>query len=83
MPDPLLGFSLQSFAPPVQPFAVSGAVALLSLDHPSLLSETPGTVAGAETPRRIPGDPYGEGFLVTLAFRALLHTRVRHPSPVV
>jgi hypothetical protein len=31
MPDPLLGFSLQSFAPPVQPFAVSGAVALLSL----------------------------------------------------
>jgi hypothetical protein len=40
MPDPLLGVSLQSFAPPVQPFAVSGAVALLSLDHPSVLSET-------------------------------------------
>jgi hypothetical protein len=78
MPDPLLGFSLQSFVPPVQPYAVSGAVALLSLDHPSLLSETPGTVASAEAPRQLLGAPYGEGFLMTPAFRALLHTRVRH-----
>jgi hypothetical protein len=31
MPDPLMGFTLQSIAPPVQPFAVSDAVALLML----------------------------------------------------
>jgi hypothetical protein len=78
-----MGFSLQSFAPPVQPYAVSGAVALLSLDQRSILSETPGTVAGTEVPRRISGAPCGEGFSMTLAFRALLHTRVRHPMPVV
>jgi hypothetical protein len=33
MPDPLMGFALQSFTPPVQPFAVSGAVALLMLER--------------------------------------------------
>jgi hypothetical protein len=47
------GLALQSFAPPVQPFAVSGAVALLSLDHPSLLSEAARIVASAEAPRRL------------------------------
>jgi hypothetical protein len=30
MPAPLLGFALQSFVPPVQPFAVSSAVPLLT-----------------------------------------------------
>jgi hypothetical protein len=32
------GFTLQSFPPPVQPYAVSDAVALLSLRHPSFRS---------------------------------------------
>jgi hypothetical protein len=32
MPDPLMGFALQSFAPPAQPYAVSGAAALLTLE---------------------------------------------------
>jgi hypothetical protein len=34
MPDPLLGFDLQSFSPPVQPYAVSDAVALLAFLKP-------------------------------------------------
>jgi hypothetical protein len=29
MPDPLMGFALQSFAPPVQPYAVADAEPLL------------------------------------------------------
>jgi hypothetical protein len=41
MPDPLLGFSLQSFAPLVQPRAVSSAVALLSLERVADPSEPP------------------------------------------
>jgi hypothetical protein len=34
MPDPLLGFALQSFAPPVQPYAVTDAESLLVLGPP-------------------------------------------------
>jgi hypothetical protein len=34
-PDPLLGFSLQSFAPHPQPYAVSGACTLMSLNAPN------------------------------------------------
>jgi hypothetical protein len=56
MPDPLLGFALQSFAPPVQPFAVSGAVALLLLERLSVPPESRPPVASAETPRR--GRPF-------------------------
>jgi hypothetical protein len=31
MPNPLMGFSLQGFAPHVQQYAVSGAVTLMAL----------------------------------------------------
>jgi hypothetical protein len=51
MPDPLMGFTLQSFSPPVQPYAVSSAVALLSLERHSNLPERLAAVASAETPR--------------------------------
>jgi hypothetical protein len=61
MPDPLMGFTLQSFAPLVQPFAVSGVLALLSLDHPSVLPEDSPVVASAETPRRIREAPMWRG----------------------
>jgi hypothetical protein len=40
MPAPLLGFALQSFAPPVQPFAVSSAAPLLTFHR---LAATPQT----------------------------------------
>jgi hypothetical protein len=78
MPDPLMGFALQSFAPLVQPYAVSSAVALLSLERASDLPEPPAAVASAEAPRRTIGDPVGRAVETSLAFRALLHTRVRH-----
>jgi hypothetical protein len=52
MPDPLVGFTLQSFAPPVQPYAVSGAVALLSLESNFDLPERLAVVASTEVPRR-------------------------------
>jgi hypothetical protein len=45
MPDPLLGFALQSFAPLVQPFAVSGVVALLVLERLSVPPESRPPVA--------------------------------------
>jgi hypothetical protein len=53
MPDPLLGFDLQSFPPPVQPHAVSGAVALLSFEtcpRSSSRSRRPCALAETETP---------------------------------
>jgi len=83
MPDPLLGFALQSFAPLVQPYAVSGAVALLSLKRPSVLPESPSAVATTEAVRRTIGSPCGRAVETSLAFRALLHTRVRHLEPAV
>jgi hypothetical protein len=83
MPDPLLGFTLQSFAPPVQPHAVSGAVALMSLGWSSEPPEPPVAVASAETLRRTAVVPYGRAVEPPLAFRALLHTKVRHPGTAV
>jgi hypothetical protein len=41
MPVPLLGFSLQSFIPPVQAALVSEAVALLPLDAFAARSDLP------------------------------------------
>jgi hypothetical protein len=52
MPDPLMGFTLQSFAPPVQPYTVSGAVALMSLGCNFDLPERLAVVASAEAPRQ-------------------------------
>jgi hypothetical protein len=78
MPDPLMGFALQSFPPLVQPFAVSSAVALLSLKRASDLPESPLAVANAEALRRAIGNPCGRAVGTSLAFRALLHTRIRH-----
>jgi hypothetical protein len=83
MPDPLMGFSLQSVAPPVQPFAVSGAVALLSLERISSRPERPAAVASTEVPRRAIGRPFGLAVEAPPAFRALLRTRVRHLETVV
>jgi hypothetical protein len=52
MPDPLMGFTLQSFAPLVQPYAVSGAVALMSLGWTFDLPERLAVVASTEAPRQ-------------------------------
>jgi hypothetical protein len=57
MPDPLMGFTLQSFAPPVQPYAVSSAVALLSLERLTVLPEEPAYVASAEALRQNTSPP--------------------------
>jgi hypothetical protein len=83
MPDPLMGFALQSFAPLVQPYAVSGAFALLSLERSSVLPGSPSVVATAEAVRRTSGSPCGRAVEAPLAFRALLRTRVRHFDPAV
>ena len=67
----------------MQPHAVSGAVALLSLGWPSDPPEPPVVVASAETLRRTAVVPYGRAVETPLAYRALLHTKVRHPDPAV
>jgi len=81
MPDPLMGFALQSFLPPVQPCAVSGAVPLLALgnllqphcrDGPRRTEARQGTETdGCEARRE------------ALDFRVLLRTRVRYRTTVV
>jgi hypothetical protein len=78
-----MGFALQSFPPPVQPHAVSGAVALLSLVRSSALPGSPLAVATTEVVRRAVGSPCGRTVEPSLAFRALLHTKVRHLEPAV
>jgi hypothetical protein len=55
--DPPMGFALQSFAPPVQPYAVSDAVALLSLERLSKPPSETGRRCFAEAPRR-PSGPF-------------------------
>jgi hypothetical protein len=52
MPDPLMGFALQSFPPLVQPFAVSSDCALLTFRDPSNQPENRLFVAIAEAPRQ-------------------------------
>jgi hypothetical protein len=50
------------------------------------LPSSPRTPQSSRAPKRRAESgrpPCGEGFVTTLAFRALLHTRVRHPVPVV
>jgi hypothetical protein len=78
MPDPLMGFALQSVPPPVQPYAVSGAVALLSLGILLVLPERWSVVASTEAPRQTSLRSNGRAAEASLAYRALLHTRVRH-----
>jgi hypothetical protein len=78
MPDPLLGFALQSFVPPVQLYAVSGAVALLSLECHCVPPERLSTVANAEALRQTFSPSYGRVVETSLAYRALLRTKVRH-----
>jgi hypothetical protein len=68
-----VGFALQSFAPPAQPYAVSSADALLSLDQ----QHTRHTNRAPEQARA--HSPYKRrGYDASPAFRALLHARVRH-----
>ena len=83
MPDPLLGFTLQSFAPSVQPYAVSGAVALMSLGWPSVPPEPPVAVASPKRCAESSVVPYEWSVETPLAFRALLHTKVRHFTSAV
>jgi hypothetical protein len=52
MPDPLMGFALQSFPPLVQPFAVSDACAFLTFRDSSNRPESLLFVADAEAPRQ-------------------------------
>jgi hypothetical protein len=47
-----LGFLLQSFAPLAQPYTVSGAYTLLSLELTPEVSTQPSSVAGTEAPRQ-------------------------------
>jgi hypothetical protein len=49
MPDPLMGFPLQSFIPLKQPFAVSSVDALLVLDNPFMLSSPSGLYSTRES----------------------------------
>jgi hypothetical protein len=80
MPDPLIGFALQSIAPPVQPYAVSGATALMALRVPSgfqhvwIESRLPKRRA-----KKLTCDWKSSEHPLT--FRAFLRTRVRHFSP--
>jgi hypothetical protein len=83
MPDALLGFALQSFAPPVQPYAVSSASALMTLEQLLASPRFVLPVAGAEAPRQSRTLRNEEAMGALLAFKALLHTRVHHFMPVV
>jgi hypothetical protein len=83
MPDALLGFALQSFSPPVQPYAVSSASALMTLEHFLVSPGIALPVAGAEAPRQSRTLRNEEAKGALLAFKALLHTRVHHFVPVV
>jgi hypothetical protein len=60
MPDPLMGFALQSFPPPAQPFAVSSAVSLLPFKTPAT---PPECQPSPQTPKRRAKNslPYWEG----------------------
>jgi hypothetical protein len=76
MPDPLMGFALQSFSPHAQVNAVSDAITLLSFKR--LLAPTrPLTPSASAQHDR----PYGKVRKAAPAFRALLHARVRHITP--
>jgi hypothetical protein len=81
MPDPLMGFALQSFSPPAQPYAVSGADPLLALgsllqphcrDGPCRTEARQRTEAVKCEARREAPD-----------YRVLLSTGVRHRTAVV
>jgi len=66
------GCTLQSLAPLAQPYAVSSAVPLLSLAASVFL-----------LPARTEALASGTGPVGHLAFRGLLHARVRHRTPAV
>jgi hypothetical protein len=83
VPDPLLGFTLQSLAPPVQPHAVSGAVALLSFESRFPPPSRDRRQAPLPKQRHSTPAPFQRSSTESVAFRALLHTKVRHfPSTV-
>jgi hypothetical protein len=75
-PGPLLGFALQSFVPHTQPYAVSDAHTLMSL----------GQCTSDHKPhrrKRQHGHKKQKLDARTLAFRVLLHVRVRHKPKAV
>jgi hypothetical protein len=83
VPDPLLGFDLQSLAPPVQPYAVPGAVALLSFETRSFRLLEVVAVRPCRNRDTRATAPVQRLSIDPVAFRALLHTKVRHfPSTV-
>jgi len=73
MPDPLMGFALQSISPHAQVNAVSDAITLLSFKRLFAPTRPPTPSASAQHDR-----PYGKVRKAAPAFRALLHARVRH-----
>jgi hypothetical protein len=83
MPDPLLGFALQSFVPLVQVETVSGATALMSLERPDDLPELLPAAAMPKHHASTTTAHGGRAVETPLAYRALLHTRVRHTEPGV
>jgi hypothetical protein len=52
MPDPLMGFALQSFPPLVQPYTVSDVSALMTLEQLPTHPRACQSVANAEAPRQ-------------------------------
>jgi hypothetical protein len=81
MPDPLMGFTLQSFPPPAQPYAVSGAVPLMTFSPPA---KPHGRTAASRTEaRQANGTALRETRKASLVSRVLLHARVRHLAAVV
>lgn len=73
MPDPLLGFSLQSFHPPAQPYAVSSATTLVTL---GLFSELRTFLANEKPYLRSLKQKRIKRPRSNPVFRALLHARV-------
>jgi hypothetical protein len=71
-PDPLLGFALQSVAPPPQPYAVSGASYPLDVSDPT---QTPTSPRKGKPNRETHN---AEACASPTAFRVLLRVRVRH-----
>jgi hypothetical protein len=79
VPDPLMGFTLQSLAPLAQPYAVSSAAPLLALGLPA---ETHGRNGDGREPKRAPDPqrPCVGNRGASPVFRVLLHARVRHQN---
>jgi hypothetical protein len=76
-PDPLLGFALQSFAPPTQPYAVSGA------SYPLDVGDTTLTPTSSQKGKPNREAHNAEARTELTAFRVLLRVRVRHIEAAV